>query len=107
MLSTRVRLQSQVLSREENGSCRKYIQTFQMKILHWNKKSGCLRLGNSGRESRNMCKKKKQKKALREAHPDTDSKRTVKQPDAETDIPICLRIKKENIKVSNVPTRIH
>lgn len=27
MLSTRVRLQSQVLSREENGSCRKYIQT--------------------------------------------------------------------------------
>ena len=60
MLSTRVRLQSQVLSREENGSCRKYIQTFQMKILHWNKKAGCLRSGNSGRESRNMCKKQKQ-----------------------------------------------
>lgn len=67
MLSTRVRLQSQVLSREENGSCRKYIQTFQMKILHWNKKAGCLR-SEIPAENPGICVKNRNSKKHSEKH---------------------------------------
>ena len=68
MLSTRVRLQSQVLSCEENGSCRKYIQTFQMKILHWEDAQDHDGCGRLPAENPGICVKNRNSKKHSEKH---------------------------------------